>query len=261
MRETVRVMLRGNLSKLRLEWEQHGQWPFSPTGVALLASEGQDYARLRDLLPRHLEVQHHEMVERSYARKELLRFDAYCLWINHDVEAVDDGLVFSPGCTWCEFRPVLPRVSPVILTKSHAPSKDVAITQHAEILISRQLCDRWCRENFTGAVLEPVVIGDTVGTYYHMQVLAEVTSLDPETMWYEGDMCPQCGRYDKTHPKDKARELFLRELEWPKYDIALFNRSCERSYTHRKIISNRLYRMLLDSKATGFWVQPVHRLA
>lgn len=259
MLEKARIALRGNVASFRKEWEKSRTWPFSPVGVAVMEAGGPDHTLFKSLVRHIPDLRFYETIERTYSPKELLRFDAFCLWINHDVEIDLQEPDSDLPCPACHFQERTARAGPIVLSRGATPNKDLALTQFGDILVSERLAIRLRATEFTGGLLRPTTTGaGSSAEWAELQVLGDVTCTLAEHFWFEGDRCPQCGKYDKTHPTDAAKEVVLPREAWPGYDIVLLNRKAERSHTHRKLISSRFFRVLREIKATGYWVQPVH---
>lgn len=259
VKEQVRVLLRGNLQVLRTEWERSAPWPFGSLGVQTLASDSPEYRLLKRLLPAYPDVHCTEFVERSYSKKELLSFNGFILWVNHDIDTeAGMGLQYGKGCPSCGFAQERRRVSPINLNRASRPKRDLASTDDWEIVVSSRLREAWEAAGLTGATFAPVAVENTVGDFWQMVIERNLASQLEDTLYYEGERCSVCGRFDKSYPRHPSKELWIPREAWIDADIAYLNANLERSYHPRKLLSRQAYQLISDVKATGFWVQPIH---
>jgi hypothetical protein len=260
MKEQVRVFLNGQMAEFRRDWEERLEWPFGTMGFAVLDSQSKELQILREILPNHPSVRCGETVDRSYSKSELLQFDGFVWWKNCDLELpTESGLEFSDPCAVCSFAQRRRRTRPIDIPRRKVPKKDIAVTDHWEIVLSPKVAQSWRGLNLIGATLMPVTIDGKLSDFVQLDIQSSLEGPEIlETVHCEGEECPGCGRFKKVHPRHPSKELWIPRSAWLTQDVCELAPSLERSHHHRVLISGRVYQMLLAVKATGFWVQPIH---
>lgn len=259
MKETVRIVLNGDLTGLRKEWESSSEWPFGSYGVAKFPSTAVELVELRALLPKFPEVTCTEFVERSYSSRELQSFSAFVLWINGRVDLGQaQGLVIGSNCLGCGFPESRRRVQPLYLDAKHIPKTDLAMTDDWEVVVSGRVAQVFESSGLTGFTLWPVLVEGKVSDYRVLSIEAQIDAKLADTLRYSGTQCSVCGRFDKFYPVHPSKELSIPIDLLPRCDLAYLNPKFERSHNHFKLLSLRAYSLLVQLKATGYWVQPVH---
>lgn len=259
MKETVRVILNGDRTGFRTEWESRAYWPFGDYGVAVLPSPSPELSLLREVVHRYPEMKCTEFMERTYSKKELRAFDAFVLWVNGSAEVEEEGgLEFGDRCPSCNFPGYRRRVGTLRLSRK--PTKDLSMTNGWELVVSGRVSAKFEEVGLIGYSLSSTLIRGAPSDFKALNIEADLDEFLPTELRYDGAKCSVCGRYKKYYPMHPSKELWLPQELIPRADISSLNARLERTFNPLTLISKKAYMALLDLKATGWWVQPIHTI-
>lgn len=260
MKEQVRVLINGPQDDFLAEWNHTHSYKLDSLSVPVLPSNSEILADLRRLAAKHPDMRVTEFVERQYTATELLEFEAFVVWINADIGLESGQLGNVAGqCQACGFKTYACSERPYRLAPRQRVKKDFAETDDWLIVVSQRIASLFSSQGLSGAEQTVLVDrhGETCGAVLHL-----TTSIDerlPDTLRYEGPVCPACGRVDRGYPLHPSNEVWIPRSLLGGFDIGYLNQGLERTYNNRILISKRFYLLLRGLKASGFWVQPIHQ--
>jgi hypothetical protein len=125
VKEQVRVLLNGHLSRFKVTWEAGSSWPFGDLGVAVLPAKSSDLLLLNELAVQYPELKVTKFVERSYSANELANFPWLVLWVR-DFLDLEDRSPSEELCVSCRY-PIDPMdPGPIPLRSNAFPKSGLA---------------------------------------------------------------------------------------------------------------------------------------
>lgn len=248
------MLMSGDLSALIEEWNATHDTKLDEMSVPLLPPDSAALWDLRRLAGKHPSVRYTELVERKYAARELDQFGAFFLW-SDDAELASNVGLPREKCTHCGAALDLELLeSPTISGLSLG--KDVrAIRESSSLLISDRIAQALQQANLRDACVAFRVLNKRGQPCGYVLKAGSVDDRMPYTLTYDA-RCEVCGRYLNVYPRDQSGEISLPKAILNRFDVAGLNQNLIR-VPARLMISQRIYKILCDMKATGFWVQPI----